>query len=146
MIMEKHYAQRKPSISYAFGLFNKDELVGVCTFGKPASNSLCEGVCGKENKERVFALNRLYIDINAKNIASFFVSMCLKHLKMLRLIMGSYYESGMNDDKYVYKATNILYKVSTRDGTELYTKGNRNSRLYDESNRHLHKGRTSNHM
>ena len=58
MILNKHYAQRKPSISYLFGLYNDSVLVGVCSFGKPASNSLCVGVCGKEHSSRVYELNR----------------------------------------------------------------------------------------
>ena len=43
-ILDKHYAQRMPSISYSFGLYKDDVCLGVCTFGKPASNSLCVGV------------------------------------------------------------------------------------------------------
>ena len=44
-LLYKHYARRIPSISYAFGLFIDDTLQGVLTIGKPASNSLCKGVC-----------------------------------------------------------------------------------------------------
>ena len=58
-IMQKHYAKRLPSISYAFGLYEDSKLVGVVTYGIPASNSLCEGICGKEYKEFVIELNRL---------------------------------------------------------------------------------------
>ena len=36
-IMGKHYAKRMPSISYAYGLFDEEDLVGVLTIGKPAS-------------------------------------------------------------------------------------------------------------
>lgn len=146
MILEKHYAQRKPSISYAFGLFNNDEMVGVCTFGKPASNSLCEGVCGKENKERVFELNRLYIDVNTKNIASYFVSRCLRHLKKFRLIIVSYSDTGMSHHGYVYQATNFIYTGATKERTDMYTEGNKHSRHYGEENKHLRKVRTSKHI
>ena len=61
-ILHKHYAQRKPSISYAYGLFINKELQGILTIGKPASNSLCEGVCGKEYKQYVYELNRLCVN------------------------------------------------------------------------------------
>lgn len=61
-ILHKHYAQRLPSISYAYGLFIDDKLEGILTIGKPASNSLCEGVCGKEYKEYVYELNRLCVN------------------------------------------------------------------------------------
>ena len=40
-ILNKHYAKRMPSISYAYGLFVNENLEGVLTIGKPASNSLC---------------------------------------------------------------------------------------------------------
>ena len=46
-IKNKHYAQRVPSVSFAYGLFEDAELIGCLTIGKPASNALCEGVLGK---------------------------------------------------------------------------------------------------
>lgn len=33
-LLEKHYAQRIPSISYRYGLFKGDKLKGVCTIEK----------------------------------------------------------------------------------------------------------------
>ncbi|QIG60748.1 hypothetical protein vBLinoVEfB7_005 [Listeria phage vB_Lino_VEfB7] len=58
-ILGLHYAKRMPSVSYAFGIFLNDELLGICTIGKPASHSLCKGVCGEEYAYKVFELNRL---------------------------------------------------------------------------------------
>ena len=61
--MHKHYAKRIPSISFAFGLYNQENILqGVCTIGKPPSPSLCDGICGKENSEYVFELNRLCVN------------------------------------------------------------------------------------
>ena len=49
-LMNKHYAKRIPSISYAFGLFdNNNILQGVCTFGFPMASQL-QGCCGKKYK------------------------------------------------------------------------------------------------
>lgn len=49
-ILNKHYAKRLPSISYAYGLYMDKELIGVLTIGKPASPfSLCRGM-----RKRVF--------------------------------------------------------------------------------------------
>ena len=50
-LLPRHYSGRIPTISKAFGWFDKeimtmDHLMAVCTFGKPASNSLCVGICG----------------------------------------------------------------------------------------------------
>lgn len=146
MILNKHYAQRKPSISYLFGLYNDNVLVGVCSFGKPASNSLCVGVCGKEHSSRVYELNRLYIEPNQpKNTASWFISKCLKELKKDRLIIVSYSDTGMNHHGYIYQATNFLYTGSTKERTDKYTEGNKHSRHYNEDNKHLRKVRTSKH-
>lgn len=147
MILTKHYAQRKPSISFLFGLFNdNNQLVGVCSFGKPASNSLCIGVCGRELSSKVYELNRLYIEPNQpKNTASWFVGKCLKSLKPLKLIIVSYSDTGMNHNGYIYQATNFLYTGKTNERTDKYTEGNKHSRHYNKENQHLRKFRTSKH-
>lgn len=61
-ILRKHYAQRMPSISWAFGLFKENVLVGVVTVGKPASAPLCKGILGEEHAHKVYELNRLVTD------------------------------------------------------------------------------------
>ena len=72
--LKKHYAKRIPSVSYCFGLFDSIQLIGVCSIGKPASPSLCVGICGKENSQFVYELNRLIaIDNLPKNALSYFV-------------------------------------------------------------------------
>lgn len=59
-LLPRHYSGRKPQIKWAFGWFNDDdELMAVCTFGKPASDSLCRGVCGERFSKNVYELNRL---------------------------------------------------------------------------------------
>ena len=49
-ILNIHYAKRMPSISYAYGLFLNNELVGIVSYCSPASPSLCKGIAGLENK------------------------------------------------------------------------------------------------
>ena len=106
-LLNKHYAKRIPSISYSFGLFDKN-LIGVLTIGKPASPSLCDGVCGKDNSKYVFELNRLCVNDNLeKNVLSFFVSSCLKLLP--KLIIVSYADTAQNHHGYIYQATNWFY-------------------------------------
>jgi len=39
-ILQIHYAKRIPSISHSFGLYLNKELVGIVTYGSPASQSL----------------------------------------------------------------------------------------------------------
>lgn len=144
-ILGKHYLGRKPSVSYAFGLLLCDKIVGVITFGKPASNSLCEGVCGKEHKSNVFELNRLITDDNLpKNTLSKFVAGALKQLPK-DLVIVSYADSGMNHNGYIYQATNFIYTGITKQRTDKYTPNGNHSRHYTNEFNHLRKVRTAKH-
>ncbi len=108
-ILNIHYAKRMPSvIQYSFGLFYKDELVGIVCYGSPASQALCKGVAGIENKPLVKELSRLVLKNNIKNEASFLVS---KSLKMLEgpLIIVSYADTSQHHTGYIYQATNFIY-------------------------------------
>ena len=51
-LLNIHYARRMPSISYAFGLFAGGQLIGVVTYGVPASAPLCKGIAGLDNTQR----------------------------------------------------------------------------------------------
>lgn len=81
-ILGIHYARRMPVIQYAYGLFDNDSLIGIVTYGQPASPSLCKGVAGEENRHNVLELNRLVLlpNQNGKNNASFLVGRSLKLL------------------------------------------------------------------
>ena len=145
-ILNKHYAQRMPSISFAYGLFNGNDMVGVLTIGKPASNSLCRGVCGQENAHKVYELNRLITEDNLpKNALSFFVGGVLKKLKDKDLVIVSYADTGVGHHGYIYQATNFIYTGKTKQRTDKYTEGNKHSRHYTNENNHLRKVRTSKH-
>lgn len=131
-LLNKHYAHRMPSISYAYGLYVNDELHGVITYGTPASHSLVIGVAGKENASNVIELNRLYIDdgYSLKDVASSFVSATLKLLKPLNKIVVSYADTGMNHVGYIYQATNFYYTGKTPSRTDKYVGHNKHSRHY----------------
>lgn len=148
-ILNKHYAKRLPSISYAFGLFNEDEMVGILTIGKPASKDLCV-CCGEDLKHKVFELNRLYtIEGLPKNTLSFFVGTVLRLLKPDDLILMSYSDSGMRHHGYIYQATNWIYTGQTQFRTDKYVEGGKHARHemdnYDDKNKHLRKVRFSKH-
>ena len=130
-ILKKHYAQRMPSISFAFGLYKEDQLVGVLTIGKPASHSLCIGILGKEYSHKVYELNRLVVvEGLEKNALSFFVSKSLKLLKQHDLVIVSYADTGMGHTGYIYQATNFIYTGKTKERTDKYTPTNKRSRHY----------------
>jgi hypothetical protein len=126
-ILKKHYAKRMPSISYAFGLFTSDGMIGICTYGIPASNQLCIGVCGEDNKSNVIELNRLCINEDApKNSASYLVG---KSLRLIgNKIVVSYADKGMNHNGYVYQATNFIYTGCTKERTDAYAGDGKHSR------------------
>lgn len=127
----KHYSGRTPSISFAFGWYINESLVAVCTFGKPASNSLCIGVCGEEYSSIVYELNRLCRVENLKEQLSYFVSNCLRCLKNLDKegkIIVSYSDTAMNHRGYIYQATNFLYTGITRKQLDNYAGENKHSR------------------
>jgi len=131
-LLYKHYAKRLCSISFAFGLYDGLQLVGVCTFGKPASSSLCTGVCGVENSEYVYELNRLCVnDGLPKNTLSYFVSRCLKSLPPL--IIVSYADTQQQHHGYIYQATNWIYTGATKERTDIGSEDGSHSRHYSKN-------------
>ena len=126
-ILQKHYAKRLPSISYAFGLYEKNDLIGIVTYGMPASNSLCEGVCGVENKHLVIELNRLCLQKNNKNEASFLVSNSIKLLPKPMVIV-SYADTAQGHVGYVYQATNFIFTGTTKERTDMFAGEGKHSR------------------
>lgn len=130
-LLFKHYAKRMCSISYSFGLFDGLECVGVCTFGKPASPSLCVGVCGEDYTDKVYELNRLVVnDGLKKNSLSWFVSRCLSLLP--ELIIVSYADTKMNHNGYIYQATNWIYTGATKERTDIGSDDGTHSRHYSK--------------
>lgn len=103
-----HYAGRIPSISYAFGLFHYQQLVGVVTYGKPASPPLCKGICGPDYAHLVIELNRLVLLENRKNEASRLVGASLKLLPRPSIVV-SFADTSQDHTGFVYQATNFIY-------------------------------------
>ena len=126
-ILQKHYAKRLPSISYAFGLYEDGILIGIVTYGMPASNQLCEGICGIENKQKVIELNRLCLQDNSKNQASFLVANSIKLLPKPTIIV-SYADTAQGHIGYVYQATNFLFTGTTKERTDMFAGEGKHSR------------------
>ena len=145
-LLPRHYSGRIPSISYAFGYYEKDTLKAVCTFGKPASNSLCIGICGAEYSSKVYELNRLCAEGDLKIQLSSFLAWCLKQLKEENLIIVSYADTQMNHNGYIYQATNFLYTGATKSRTDKYVTGGKHSRHYNKEDQgKFRKFRSSKH-
>ncbi|MFA4871340.1 MAG: hypothetical protein WC623_24285 [Pedobacter sp.] len=135
-ILNIHYAKRLPTICFAFGLFKDKKIKGISTFGKPASNSLCIGILGKEYSSKVYELNRLVVEEGLeKNVLSYFVSQSLKLLKRLKkpLCLVSYADSGLGHHGYIYQATNWIYTGCTKERTDIQVPEGKHSRHYDKN-------------
>ena len=107
-ILDIHYAKRMPSISYAYGLFDSGDLIGVISYGSPPSPSLCKGIAGVENKSLVIELNRLVLKNNKKNQASMLIGASFKLLPKPKIIV-SYADTEQEHTGVVYQATNFIY-------------------------------------
>lgn len=121
-LLQKHYAKRIPQIMFAFGLYEENQLVGVVTYGIPASPALCMGICGKEYADRVLELNRVCLMNNDKNQASFLVANSIKLLPKPTIIV-SYADTGKGHVGYVYQATNFLYTGLSANRVDWTVKG-----------------------
>ena len=138
VVVTNHYLHRRGPASFCYGLFDDmGAMVGVITYGKPASHSLCKGICGPDEETHVIELTRLWIaDITPKNAESFLIGRSLRLLPAEFDIVVSFAEIQAGHTGVVYQATNWLYTgMSDRhvqwsvDGTS----ENRHSRhLFDE--------------
>ena len=117
-----HYAKRIPSISYAFGLFKEDELVGVITYGTPSSSPLRNGLAGKEHASKVLELNRLCLKHNLNNEASFLVGGSLKMLPNPSIVV-SFADTAQGHKGIVYQACNFIYTGLSAKRTDWKIKG-----------------------
>jgi hypothetical protein len=120
-LLRKHYAKRMCPISFAFGLYENEQLIGVVTYGMPSSSSLRSGICGTEYSEMVVELNRLCCD-NRPNCASFLVGRSLRMLPK-PLIVVSYADTEQGHVGYVYQATNFIYTGLSAKRTDWKIKG-----------------------
>ena len=136
LILNVHYAKRMPSISFAYGLFEYDNFVGLVSYGTPASPSLCKGIMGEEYKSHVLELNRLVLVNNKKNEASYLVSQSLKLLPKPRCIV-SYADTQQGHAGCIYQASNFLFTGTTKARTDMAGKDGKHSRhhLGDRTNR-----------
>lgn len=111
VVEQWHYLHRKPPVSFAFGLYNDGWLVGVCTFGIPASRHLLVSACPSA-PSRVIELNRLWVhDSQPRNTESWFVARCLVGLPSL--IVVSYADTAVNHKGYIYRALNFHFAGHT---------------------------------
>ena len=106
-VVREHYLHRRTSVSYAMGLWDDEELVGVVPFGTPPSRHLQISAC-RTNPELVVELNRLWVDDRMpRNTESWFIARALKLLPPL--IVVSYADTKFGHWGHMYRAANFFY-------------------------------------
>ena len=126
-ILKIHYAHRMPPVSYCYGLIFNGLLVGVVTYGMPASNQLCRGICGDDHKANVLELNRLCLLNNKKNEASMLVSRSLRLLPKPMIIV-SYADTAQGHTGFVYQACNFIFTGTTKERTDIASEEGKHAR------------------
>lgn len=121
-LLNIHYAKRIPSITYSYGLFDNSELIGVVTYGTPASAPLRRGIAGDKNISNVIELNRLCLKYNRKNEASKLVGKSLRMLPWGKIVI-SFADTSQNHLGIVYQACNFLYAGLSAKRTDYKVKG-----------------------
>jgi len=122
-LLKKHYLKRMTSFTYAFGMYDGIELVGVCTFGNAIPMQMKKSICGEKFMDLVYELNRLITNDNLeKNATSFFVSSCLKMLPK-PLIIVSYADKSFGHNGYIYQATNFYFTGESHTQKDWKLKG-----------------------
>lgn len=114
---EKHYLHREVNTSWAWGAYHEGLLLGAISFAKPASPAVCRSVIGDEGADRVYELNRLWMDDKCpRNSESRFIGYALRQLSKVRppLILISYADIGAGHVGLVYRATNWLFTGETK--------------------------------
>ena len=107
LLLNHHYAKRVPSISFANGLFDGADLIGVITFGAPASRHMQVGA-SPGNPGAVIELNRLCVlDSAPRNTETWFIARALKMLPPF--IVVSYADTVHGHLGFVYRAANFNY-------------------------------------
>lgn len=98
-------------------------IIGIVTYGQPASPSLCKGIAGEENRHNVLELNRLVFlpEYNGGNRASFLVGQSLKQLPNHTFVVSYADYGGWGHVGYIYQATNFLYTGMTVARTDKYS-------------------------
>lgn len=132
-LLNIHYARRMPCITNAFGLFLDGKMVGVVTYGVPASHPLCIGLAGEKNQYNVLELNRLVIspDVKEKNLASYLVAHSLKKLPNGTFVV-SYADTAWSHVGYIYQATNFLYTGMSAKRNDTYQPDGLHPRAYNK--------------
>lgn len=132
IIVPYHYLSSRSKgfkSGFNYGLYYDNKIVGVCIFTGLPVPELAKGMVGqkRQNQEGLFELSRLclepHIQKNEHNLASWFVSRCIRLLKKaitVKLIL-SYADADFHNG-VVYAACNFKYYGLTAPKVDFYFK------------------------
>ena len=102
--LKKHYAKRIPMVQFAFGLFDNQQLIGVCSYGTTLAIDI-----RKRFEYNVYELNRLVVNEGLpKNTLSYFVGTTIQMMPKPCVLL-SYADTSKGHHGYIYQATNWIY-------------------------------------
>jgi len=134
-ILQKHYAHKLPQVMYAVALVEAGVVVGVVSYGRPSTPQPCK-CCGQQYIGCVLELNRLIVESDTRNAASFLIAGSFKLLPRPSILV-SYADPNQGHIGYIYQATNWLYTGLGGGSVELYLNGDRlNERTLDHKGIH----------
>jgi len=117
--LKKHYAHRIPPIEFCFGLYDGQNLIGVCSYGTPVSSTLRNAI----PSFKLYELNRLVVNEGLmKNTLSYFVSFTIRKMPQA-CVLVSYADTSHNHHGYIYQATNWIYTGLSKKFKEYRVKG-----------------------
>lgn len=122
-LLKKHYLKRMTSFTYSFGLYKKNILVGIITFGNAVPLTMKKSLFGEKYMNLVYELNRLCTNDNLdKNANSFFISQALQKLPQ-PIIIVSYADKNVGHNGYIYQATNFMFSGESHTQLDWKLKG-----------------------
>lgn len=96
-------------VTYCFGLFREDEMIGAMIYGKPAMNNQAKKYC-PDDPDKLLELRRLCcIDDTPRNTESYFIGRTLRWLKQntdIKIIL-SYSDLTHGHTGIIYRASNF---------------------------------------
>lgn len=112
-IKAHHYTRGCHNGPMCWGLFDGEELIGVCAFATPSSENVRSSIFGPEHKGAVTELHRLVVlDGTPTNTESYFIRRALKGLKEYRpniRAVISFADATEGHIGTIYQAANALY-------------------------------------
>lgn len=117
----KHYSRRMSIFWEAFGLIERDKIVGVAVYGQPSPP--IQRHAFTERDFRLYELARVVIQTPTRNAGSYLVGNSLKMLKERPCAVVSYADMEQNHCGFLYQATNWLYTGATKSHDKLYIVG-----------------------